>query len=110
MPIYIDVSSAVHAKAGIGRYAGSLAQALIARQPERFALFYNRVRDSRLPSGLESAPARTVRAGYKPWRMAVWLGQLAGLGFNRLVPGAELYHATEHLLPPVRDLPTVLTV
>jgi glycosyltransferase involved in cell wall biosynthesis len=110
MPIYIDVSSAVHAKAGIGRYAGSLAQALIARQPERFALFYNRVRDSRLPSGLESAPARTVRAGYKPWRMAVWLGQLAGLGFNRLVPGAELYHATEHLLPPLRDLPTVLTV
>jgi glycosyltransferase involved in cell wall biosynthesis len=110
MPIYIDVSSAVHAKAGIGRYAGSLAQALIARQPERFALFYNHVRDSQLPWCLESAPARTVRAGYKPWRMAVWLGQLAGLGFNRLVPGAELFHATEHLLPPFRDLPTVLTV
>jgi glycosyltransferase involved in cell wall biosynthesis len=55
-------------------------------------------------------PARTIRAGYKPWRMAVWLGQLAGLGFNRLVPCAELYHATEHLLPPLRDVPTVLTV
>jgi hypothetical protein len=37
MAIYIDVSSAVHAKAGIGRYAGSLAQALIAREPGRFA-------------------------------------------------------------------------
>ena len=110
MPIYVDVSAAVHAKAGNGRYAGSLARALVARQPERFALFYNRERDTRPPAGLESVPRRTVRAGYKPWRMAVWLGQLAGVGFERLVPGAELFHATEHLLPPLRGLPSVLTV
>jgi glycosyltransferase involved in cell wall biosynthesis len=110
MTIYIDVSSAVHAKAGIGRYAGSLAQALVAREPGRFALFYNRTGDSLPPEGLEAIPARTVRAGYKPWRMAVWMGQLAGVGFNRLVPGAELFHATEHLLPPLRGVPTVLTV
>jgi glycosyltransferase involved in cell wall biosynthesis len=59
---------------------------------------------------LELVPARTVRAGYKPWRMAVWLGQLAGVGLDRLVPGAELFHATEHLLPPLHGVPTVLTV
>ncbi len=110
MAIYVDVSSAVHAKAGIGRYAGSLAQALILRDPERFALFYNRTGSSLPPEGLESVPARTVRAGYKPWRMAVWMGQLAGISFNKLVPGAELFHATEHLLPPLRGVPTVLTV
>ena len=108
--IYIDVSSAVHAKAGIGRYAESLARALIDHDPGRYALFYNKGRDARLPDGLESLPASTVRAGYNPWRMAVWLGQLAGLGFDRLVPGAELYHATEHLLPPLRSVPSVLTV
>ncbi|MEJ2735986.1 MAG: glycosyltransferase, partial [Anaerolineae bacterium] len=102
MPIYVDVSSA--------RYAESLARALIDRQPARFALFYNRVRGSSLPEGLESVSARTVRAGYKPWRMAVWMGQLAGVGFNRLVPDADLFHATEHLLPPLRGVPTVLTV
>jgi glycosyltransferase involved in cell wall biosynthesis len=62
------------------------------------------------PLGLESVPARTVRAGYKPWRMAVWLGHLTGSGFNHLVPGAELFHATEHLLPPLQGVPTVLTV
>jgi glycosyltransferase involved in cell wall biosynthesis len=110
MPIYIDISSAVHAKAGIGRYAESLARALIAREPGRFALFYNRVKGSQPPAGLAAVPARSVGAGYKPWRMAVWLGQLAGMGFNRLVPGAELFHATEHLLPPLRGVPTVLTV
>jgi glycosyltransferase involved in cell wall biosynthesis len=108
--IYLDVSSAVHAKAGIGRYAGSLARALVERQPGRFALFYNRGPASEPPAGLASVPARTVRAGYKPWRMAVWLGQLAGVGFDRLVPDAELFHATEHLLPPLRGVPTVLTV
>lgn len=110
MPIYIDISAAVHAKAGIGRYAHNLAQALIRHEPGSFALFFNRVKDSRPPEGLESVPFRTVRAGYKPWRMAVWLGQLAGMGFNRLVPGAKLFHATEHLLPPFRSVPTVLTV
>ena len=110
MSIYVDVSAAVHAKAGIGRYAGSLARALIASEPGRFALFYNRTEGTQPPEGLEGVPARTVRAGYKPWRMAVWLGQLARLGFNRLVPDAELFHATEHLLPPLRGVPTVLTV
>ncbi len=110
MAIYVDVSSAVHAKAGIGRYAGSLARALVARAPDQFALFYNRDAGSRLPPELGHVPSRTVRAGYKPWRMAVWIGQLARVGFDRLVPGAELFHATEHLLPPLRGVSTVLTV
>jgi glycosyltransferase involved in cell wall biosynthesis len=42
--------------------------------------------------------------------MLVWLAQLARIGFDRLLPGAELFHATEHLLPPLRHSPTVLTV
>jgi len=42
--------------------------------------------------------------------MAVWLGQLARLGFDRLLPDAELFHATAHLLLPLRRVPTVLTV
>lgn len=110
MPIYVDVSSAVHAKAGIGRYAASLARALVARAPDDLALFFNRDARTRPPAGLEQLPAKTVRAGYKPWRMAAWMGHLAGLGFNRLVPDARLFHATEHLLPPLVDVPTVLTV
>jgi glycosyltransferase involved in cell wall biosynthesis len=110
MSIYVDVSAAVHAKAGIGRYAGSLARALVAQAPGRFTLFYNRTEGTQPPEGLERVPARTIRVGYKPWRMAVWMGQLARVGFNRLVPDAELFHATEHLLPPLRGVPTVLTV
>jgi glycosyltransferase involved in cell wall biosynthesis len=108
--VYVDISSAVHAKAGIGRYAESLVKALVARQPSRYALFYNRTGRTQPLPGLGSTPTSTVPAGYKPWRLAVWLGQLARVGFNALVPGAELFHATEHLLPPLEGIPTVLTV
>lgn len=111
MAIYLDISAAVHRRAGLGRYAESLARALIAANPARYALFYNRERSAiRPPAELERLPARTVALGYKPWRMAVWLGQLTRAGFDGLIPGADLFHATEHLLMPLRHVPAVLTV
>jgi glycosyltransferase involved in cell wall biosynthesis len=110
MPIYVDIAAAVHGRAGLGRYAESLVRALVAKNPARFALFFNHSDGVSSVAGLPETPVRTVRAGYKPWRMAVWLGQLARLGFDPLLPDAELYHATEHLLMPLRHVPTVLTV
>jgi glycosyltransferase involved in cell wall biosynthesis len=108
--IYLDVSAAVHRRAGLGRYAESLTRALVAAEPERYGLFYNRERGVRPLAGLEGLPSRTVALGYKPWRMLVWLGHLARVGLDRLLPDAELCHATEHLLLPLRSVPTVLTV
>jgi len=108
--IYVDISAAVHHRAGLGRYAESLIRALVAADPGRYALFYNRERGAEPLTGLEHLPTRTVSLGYKPWRMAVWLGQLACIGFDRLLPGADLFHATEHLLMPLRHTPCVLTV
>ena len=161
--IYFDISAAVHRRAGLGRYAESLARALLPcfsnlptsqsqtkrsgieanlyprcapaqvqvpadlpgprAQPAKasipgghsstcddFAFFYNREAGIEPLAGLEHIPASTVNLGYKPWRMLVWLGQLGRIGFNRLLPGATLFHATEHLLLPLRGIPTVLTV
>lgn len=107
--IYVDISAAVHSKAGLGRYAASLAEALIAAQPERFALFHNggEVDNGRFPP---TTPRRAINLGYRPWRTAVLLGQMARIPFNRLVPDATLFHSTEHLLMPLRGAPTVLTV
>jgi glycosyltransferase involved in cell wall biosynthesis len=107
---YVDVSAAVHRRAGLGRYAENLARGLAGLIPDRLALFYNRERGIVPLAGLERLPTRTVALGYKPWRMLVWLGQLASVGFNRLVPDAGLFHATEHLLLPLRGVPAVLTV
>jgi len=110
--IYLDISAAVHRRAGLGRYAESLTRALVAAHPDRYALFYNAERGVKPLAGLEHLPARTVALGYKPWRMLIWMGQLArvGLVMDRLLPGAELFHATEHLLLPLRSIPAVLTV
>jgi glycosyltransferase involved in cell wall biosynthesis len=112
--IYIDIAAAVHGRAGLGRYAESLARALVAADPERFTFFFNRGGghggDVHTLEGMPGVPVRSVSAGYKPWRMAVWLGQLIRLNYGRLLPDAELYHATEHLLMPLGDVPTALTV
>ncbi|PKO22871.1 MAG: glycosyltransferase family 1 protein [Chloroflexi bacterium HGW-Chloroflexi-1] len=110
MPIYLDISAAVHHRAGLGRYAESLARELRPLLGDRLAFFYNREQGVEPLAGLADVPARTVELGYKPWRMLVWAGQAAGVGFNRLIPGAELFHATEHLLLPLQGIPTVLTV
>jgi glycosyltransferase involved in cell wall biosynthesis len=108
--IYVDVSAAVHSRAGLGRYSEKLALALHQAQPDRFALFYNQGADGRLPAALEPLRRRSVKWGYKPWRMAVLLAHLSQIPFNRLLPGVRLFHSTEHLLMPLRDVPTVLTV
>lgn len=116
MAIYLDISAAILQRAGLARYAEGLARALLIHhgQKYRFGFFYNgadkRAISSVLPDMPADMPVRSVRAGYKPWRMAVWLGQLLHAGFNRLIPDAQLFHATEHLLMPLRDIPTVLTV
>lgn len=117
MTIYFDISAAVHRRAGLGRYAESLARALLSQstdlpiyQSTDLAFFYNREAGVEPLAGLEHVPAATVNLGYKPWRMLVWLGQLGRIGFDRLLPGATLFHATEHLLLPLQGVPTVLTV
>jgi glycosyltransferase involved in cell wall biosynthesis len=108
--IYIDVSAAVHSRAGLGRYSEQVALNLDRQQPGRFALFHNQGRDGRPPQSLAHLPRRAIKAGYKPWRMAVLLAHLGRLSFNHLLPGVELFHSTEHLLMPLRGTPTILTI
>jgi glycosyltransferase involved in cell wall biosynthesis len=108
--IYVDVSSAVHAKAGLGRYAASLVGALRPQLGQRLHLFQNSLGTVRPLAGWEGYPTRGVRWGYKPWRALVSAGQLVRWPMDGLIPGAGLFHATEHLLPFFRHVPTVLTV
>jgi glycosyltransferase involved in cell wall biosynthesis len=108
--IYVDVSSAVHGKAGLKRYAENLVRGLCPLLGDRLRLFHNSLgRRGPLP-GFEEWPTSGVRWGYKPWRSLVAMGQWLRQPMNGLVPGATLFHATEHLLPPLRGIPTVLTV
>jgi glycosyltransferase involved in cell wall biosynthesis len=111
MTIYVDVSAAVHGKAGLSRYAESLVTALAPLLGERLALFQNSLGRLGPLSGWPTARVAGVPWGYKPWRGLVLARHLARWPMRRLLPaGAELFHATEHLLPPLGELPTVLTV
>ncbi len=106
----IDVSPAVNGKAGLGRYAASLAAEVARQHPGEVHLFANLTADARWPDELAKLPRTGVRAGYKPWRMAVWVGQLTRAGWDRMLPAPKIFHATEHLLMPLRRVPAVLTV
>ncbi len=110
MAIYVDVSSAVHQKAGLKRYNECLVNGLAPLLRDRLALFHNGGRSAHVPSSWEHLPRVSVNASYKPWRASVWLRQVTHLWMDGLVPDATLFHATEHLLPPFRGIPTVLTV
>ncbi|HML20488.1 MAG TPA: glycosyltransferase family 1 protein [Aggregatilinea sp.] len=110
MTVYIDVSAAVNSRAGLGRYARSLTDALLQEMPNAPTLFYNRTPQAHIPDQWTHVPQRSIRMAYKPWRMMVWQGQLTHASFQRLVPGVQVFHATEHLLMPLGDVPTVMTV
>ncbi|NLE44835.1 MAG: glycosyltransferase family 4 protein, partial [Chloroflexi bacterium] len=110
MSIYLDISAAVHHRAGLGRYADSLTRALLALEPGRYSLFYNRESGVEPLPGLETVPTQSIALGYKPWRMLIYAGHVGRIGFDHLLPNASLYHAMEHLLMPLRGIPTVLTV
>ncbi|MHB1294161.1 MAG: glycosyltransferase family 4 protein [Anaerolineae bacterium] len=112
MSIYVDVSCAVHAKAGLKRYAENLVRGLRPLLGDRLRLFQNSLGSRGPLEGWQGWPTAGVRWSYRPWRAAVLAGQVAGLdlGVGRLLPDAELFHATEHLLPHLSGIPTVLTV
>ncbi|MBN2304316.1 MAG: glycosyltransferase family 4 protein [Anaerolineae bacterium] len=110
MTTYIDVSAAVNNRAGLGRYTRSLVQAMLPEMDSPPTLFYNRTGQVQTYPEWTGVPQRAINLGYKPWRMLVWMGQLGRLSYGRLTPGATLFHATEHLLLPLRGVPTVLTV
>ena len=46
MTVYVDVSSAVHQKAGLKRYTECLVSALVPLLGERLALFHNGARQA----------------------------------------------------------------
>jgi glycosyltransferase involved in cell wall biosynthesis len=110
MFIYVDVSSAIHTKAGLSRYSASLVRELNPLLGDRLRLFQNSLGRRGPLRGWEHQPAVGVSLGYKPWRALIWMRHMARWPMDGLLPGAALFHATEHLLPPLREIPTVLTV
>jgi glycosyltransferase involved in cell wall biosynthesis len=112
MRIGLDLSPAVQHHAGIGRYAFELAVAMLRVDPRNeYLAFYNAPTQSEVPDApLDQLPRHTIRLSNKPWRMCVSLGYLLAMNLDRWLPTCDVFHATDHLLPPVRHARTVFTV
>ena len=112
MQITVDLTPAVHRHAGVGRYTQELFSALIALDTaNRYTAFYSAPRGDEKPQPpLDRLPARTTRLGNKPLRLGVMLAHFARLSLERWLPPTDLFHATDHLLPPLRRARSVFTL
>jgi len=111
MHICIDISPAAHRKAGLRRYARELAERAhrIDAQSDYSILYYQPSR-AQPPASLSNLPAHIIPLSAKPWRMSVLLAYYAHIPMDRLLPGVDLFHGTDHLLPPFRRIRSVFTV
>ncbi len=109
MTLCLDLTAAAHERAGLGRYAASLAQALLAMGVPLTA-FINDPRESRLRPPLSDLPTRTANLPRKPWRLRAAVSYFGGPALDRVFQGVTLFHATEHLLPKISYARSVITL
>lgn len=111
MRICLDISPAVYRRAGLGRYAQELIAALMAIDAQNeYIAFYNRPSEARPAPLTDSLPTLTVPWGDKPWRLRVLLAHTLSRSQDWLMPGIDLFHACDHLLPRFGRIPSVFTV
>lgn len=111
MRICIDASPAVHHRAGLGRYTQELVTALMTIDTENeYVAFYNRPSEAQVDPPLGCLPHLATNLPNKPWRMSVLLAQFMHLPQDRLFPGVDLFHATDHLLPRLSQVKSVFTL
>jgi glycosyltransferase involved in cell wall biosynthesis len=112
MRILFDISPAVHRHAGLGRYAFELLRALLHFDRDNdYHAFYNHVgAGEHVEPPLDRLPAHSLGLPAKPWRICVLLAQLSHTGMDRWLPACDVFHATEHLLPPLKRAGSVFTV
>lgn len=101
--ITIDVSPAVHQRAGLGRYAAELVTALHEQaEPGALQVFYAEAATAQPRGLLATLPAHQSNLGYKPWRLAAMASHFTHIPFDRFYGSPRLVHATDHLLPHLR--------
>jgi glycosyltransferase involved in cell wall biosynthesis len=110
--VTFDYTPAIQQHAGIGRYADELARALIALRPEdEWHLFYVDP-ENRVPAPpLDQVERTALRQSNKRWRFSVLLNTFARRAMDQqLHTRGGLFHATDHLLPPLAHTRSVFTL
>jgi glycosyltransferase involved in cell wall biosynthesis len=104
MNVTVDVSPAVHHRAGLGRYASELVTALndVAGDGVKLRAFYTEAQTARPEGIIATMPQSKSNLGYKPWRLAAMASHFTRVPFDGFYGRPDLVHATDHLLPHVR--------
>jgi glycosyltransferase involved in cell wall biosynthesis len=105
----IDVSAAAHERAGLGRYATALTEAMLARGAALSA-FVNDPRESHLRPPLSDLPLHSAGLSRTRWRLRAAASYFGAPSMDGAFPGVRLFHATEHLLPKLTRAKSVFTL
>jgi glycosyltransferase involved in cell wall biosynthesis len=114
--VCIDVSAAVHRRAGLGRYAQELVKGLVdlgrgdVSSPLQLTAFYHQRGAAHLDPPIDRLPRITTRLSVRPWRLATALAYFTGAGMDRMFGDVDVFHATEHLLPRLKKTRSVFTL
>jgi glycosyltransferase involved in cell wall biosynthesis len=110
MRVCLDVSAAVHRRAGLGRYAHELIAALVDQAAHEYTAFYHRRGQAHLVPPIDRLPQLITPLNVRPWRLRTALAYFTGLGMDAMFPGIDVFHAAEHLLPRLRHVRSVFTL
>src|SRR5205823_8728062 len=100
--IGFEATPLLGAPTGLSRYCAGLLSGLLAdgAGPE-LALFCQSARAVSPPAPFDSLPVARLGLGARTWKLAMLVGQLFRLGYERWLPPAPLFHGTDHTLPPL---------
>jgi len=110
LKICIDVSAAVHRRAGLGRYAQELVKGLADLDGCDITVFYHQRGEVHLDPPIDGLPRITTSLSVRPWRLTTALAYFTGIGMDRLFGDVAVFHATEHLLPRLKHTRSVFTL
>jgi glycosyltransferase involved in cell wall biosynthesis len=109
LAVCVDLSPAAQGRAGLGRYAGTLTEALLAQGVPLMA-FIDHLEGSRLRSPLRGLPTVTARLPTSIWRVRAAASYFGGPSLDGTFQGVRLFHATDHLLPKLTRAMSVFTL
>lgn len=111
MHITVDISPTINKHGGLGRYAGELVQAMRQTAPQHeYVGLYHGTRELKPEGALADLATFRVPLGAKPWRMSVLLAYYARRNMDDRLPASDIFHGTDHLLPPLKNTRTVFTI
>jgi glycosyltransferase involved in cell wall biosynthesis len=74
------------------------------------SVFYHQRGEAILEPPIDQLPQLTTRLSVRPWRLRTALAYFTNIEMDRIFGSADVFHATEHLLPRLKHIRSVFTL